>query len=341
MLSTARGWIRVQPRRQAGDSIVAKVVCFGEALIDFLAETPQQYLRYAGGAPANVAVAAARLGTPAAFVGMLSRDAFGDFLLQSLAAAGVATDCVQRTTEANTALAFVSLDTEGERRFTFYRPPAADLLFKPEHFKPECFTGTAVFHVCSNSLTETDIATTTQEGVRRAQAAGALVSFDLNWRPNLWAADVDARARIWSVLREAEIVKLCAAELAFLAEPLGSADAVYAEIWRGRTQWILVTDGAEPLSYLTRTSRAEIPTFEVHAVNTTGAGDAFMGGLLSVLVREKVNPDNLYDFLADGERVRAALRYANACGALAVTRHGAFEAMPSKVQVEAFLSEHP
>lgn len=320
---------------------MAKVVCFGEALIDFLAETPQQYLRYAGGAPANVAAAAARLGTPAAFVGMLSRDAFGDFLLQSFRAAGVATDCVQRTDAANTALAFVSLDSEGERRFTFYRPPAADLLFRPEHFKAECFTGTAAFHVCSNSLTEADIAATTLEGVRRARAAGALVSFDLNWRPNLWAAGVDARARIWSVLREAEIVKLCAAELAFLAEAAGGEDAVYAEIWRGRTQWLLITDGAEPLCHLTRTSRGELPAFEVHAVNTTGAGDAFMGGLLSALVREQVDPKSLSGFLADGERVRSALRYANACGALAVTRHGAFEAMPSKAQVEAFLGEHP
>ena len=320
---------------------MAKVVCFGEALIDFLAEAPQHYLRYAGGAPANVAVAVARLGTPAAFVGMLSRDAFGDFLLQSLKAAGVSTDCVERTDAANTALAFVSLDAEGERRFTFYRPPAADLLFRPEHFKAGCFADTAVFHVCSNSLTEADIAATTLEGVRRARAAGALVSFDLNWRPSLWADGVDPRPRIWSVLREAEIVKLCAAELAFLAEPLGSSDAAYAEIWRGRTQWILITDGAEPLVHLTRASRGELPAFEVHAVNTTGAGDAFMGGLLSALVHEKVAPQDLPGFLADGERVRAALRHANACGALAVTQHGAFEAMPSKAQVETFLREHP
>lgn len=320
---------------------MAKVVCFGEALIDFLAEAPQHYLRYAGGAPANVAVAAARLGMPSAFVGMLSSDAFGDFLLQSLKAAGVATDCVQRTDAANTALAFVSLDAEGERRFTFYRPPAADLLFRPEHFKAECFAGATVFHVCSNSLTEADIAATTLEGVRRARAAGVLVSFDLNWRPNLWSAGADPRPRIWSVLSEADIVKVCAAELAFLAEPLGSEDAVYAEIWRGRTQWLLITDGAEPLRHLTRTSRGELAAFDVQTVNTTGAGDAFMGGLLSMLVKEGVDSGSLTAFLVDGERTRGALRYAAACGALAVTRHGAFEAMPSRAQVEAFLSAHP
>lgn len=320
---------------------MAKVVCFGEALVDFLAEAPQHYLRYAGGAPANVAVAAARLGTSAAFVGMLSRDAFGDFLLQSLKAAGVSTECVERTDAANTALAFVSLDTAGERRFTFYRPPAADLLFRPEHFKAACFAGALVFHICSNSLTETDITATTLEGVRLAHAAGALVSFDLNWRPNLWATGVDPRPRIWSVLREADIVKVCASELAFLVEPLGSEDAAYAEIWRGRTQWLVITDGAEPLVHLTRASRGELPAFEVHAVNTTGAGDAFMGGLLSALVREGVDARNLPAFLGDSERMRSALRHAAASGALAVTRHGAFEAMPTRAQVEAFLSEHP
>jgi len=309
--------------------------------MDMLAEPAGHYRPYAGGAPANVAVAAARLGTPAAFVGMLSRDAFGDFLLQSLKAAGVSTECVERTDAANTALAFVSLDTEGERRFTFYRPPAADLLFRPEHFKAACFAGAAVFHVCSNSLTEADIAATTLEGVRRARAAGALISFDLNWRPKLWAAGVDPHPRIWSVLKEAEIVKACASELAFLAESLGSEDAAYAEIWRGRTQWLLITDGAEPLIHLTRTSRGELSVFEVHAVNTTGAGDAFMGGLLSALVREGVDARNLSAFLGDSEHMRSALRYASACGALAVTHHGAFEAMPTRAQVEAFLGEHP
>src|SRR5690242_21539817 len=123
---------------------MAELVCFGEALIDFLGEPetdagPQRFQRHAGGAPANVAVAAARLGTATAFVGMFGKDAFGDFLLESLRSAGVDTRHALRTDEANTALAFVTLDPMGDRRFSFYRPPAADLLFRPEHFKPECF----------------------------------------------------------------------------------------------------------------------------------------------------------------------------------------------------------
>lgn len=325
---------------------MAEVVCFGEALIDFLAEgsvsaAPLPYLRYAGGAPANVAVAAARLGTSSAFVGMLSRDAFGDFLLESFKGAGVSTEYVVRTDEANTALAFVTLDDTGNRRFSFYRPPAADILFRPEHFKPACFTSAKVFHVCSNSLTETEIAATTLEGVRRARAAGALVSFDLNLRPNLWHPDVDPYPRVWSVLKEADVVKLSAGELRFLAQTVGGEEAACAEIWRGRAQWLLITDGGAPIRQLTRRNEDILPTFQVHAVNTTGAGDAFVAGLWSALLREKTDINNLAAFLADAARVQHALRFAAACGALAVTRHGAFEAMPSHAEVQAFLDQHP
>lgn len=321
---------------------MAEVVCFGEALIDFLGEAsvagaPVAYLRYAGGAPANVAVAVARLGASAAFVGMLGQDAFGDFLLDSFQAAGVSTDYVLRTDEANTALAFVTLDDTGDRRFSFYRPPAADLLFRAEHFDPRCFAAAKVFHVCSNSLTEAGIAAATLEGVRRARAAGAMVSFDLNLRPNLWSVDVDPRARIWPVLKEADVVKLSAVELQFLAQAAGSEEAACAEIWRGRTQWLLITDGGSPIRRLTRRDEDILPAFKVHAVNTTGAGDAFVAGLLSALLHLSVDSAGLPAFLADPKQVHQVLRFAAACGALAVTRHGAFEAMPSRAEVDAFL----
>ena len=325
---------------------MAELVCFGEALIDFLGEPetgagPQRFQRHAGGAPANVAVAAARLGTATAFVGMFGRDAFGDFLLKSLKEAGVDTSYARRTHEANTALAFVTLDDAGERRFSFYRPPAADLLFRPEHFQAECFAQAKFFHVCSNSLTEAPIAAATLEGVRRAHEAGALVSFDINLRPNLWSPDADPAPRVWSVLKEADVVKVSAAELRFLIQGLQSESAVLEGLWAGRARWLLVTDGAGPLRSITRRGEALLPIFPVQAVNTTGAGDAFMGGLLSRLALEKVDAANLDRFLADGARVQQALRFASACGALCVTRHGAFEAVPTLDEVERFLKGRP
>ncbi|MGA9851535.1 MAG: carbohydrate kinase [Gammaproteobacteria bacterium] len=321
------------------------VVCFGEALVDFLAEpgqdphAPLHFVRHAGGAPANVAVAVARLGSPSVFLGMLGRDMFGDFLLESLDAAGVSTACVVRTDAANTALAFVTLDADGERRFSFYRPPSADLLFRPQHFEDACFASTVIFHACSNSLTEAAIADTTLDGMRRAHAAGGLVSFDMNLRAALWPKDVDPHPRIWRALHTAELVKLSAAELVFLAESLGSETAVLDELWHGRTQWLWVTDGARPLRYFTRAMQETLPVFAVQTLNTTAAGDAFVGGMLSWLLREDVNAATLTGFLANNSRMQKAIRFANACGALAVTRHGAFEAMPSHAEVERFLRE--
>ena len=189
-----------------------KIVCFGEALIDFLAQpdtapaAPRAFVQYAGGAPANVAVALARLGARACFAGMIGRDMFGDFIVDSLQHAGVDTRFVVRTDQAKTALAFVALDAEGERSFSFYRPPAADLLFRAEHFQAQCFHGSVAFHVCSNSLTESGIAEATLEGMHRARAAGALVSLDLNLRPMLWPTDTNPLPRLWQALQAADPV---------------------------------------------------------------------------------------------------------------------------------------
>ena len=232
-----------------------KIVCFGEALIDMLAqppaspEAPRNFLQYAGGAPANVAVAAARLGADVHFAGMLGEDMFGDFLFDSLASVGVSTDCIVRTGEAKTALAFVALDEHGERSFSFYRPPAADLLFRAAHFTPACFEGTGVFHVCSNSLTGAEIADATYEGMRRARASGATVSIDLNLRPALWPQGEDPTPRLWLALAEADLVKLSREELEYLARPLGGEEAVLQRLWQHRAQLLVVTDG-EPTAHL-------------------------------------------------------------------------------------------
>ncbi|MDE3156813.1 MAG: carbohydrate kinase [Acidobacteriota bacterium] len=316
-----------------------EVVCFGEALIDFLAEPapaeggPRRFLQYAGGAPANVAVAVARLGSPSAFVGMLGEDMFGDFLLESFRAAGVRTDRIVRTAEANTALAFVSLAADGERRFSFYRPPAADLLFRPSDFTQACFADATVFHTCSNSLTEPAIAKTTMGGLARAREAGAVISVDVNFRPSLWPKDADPRPRLWDQIREADLVKLDRSELAFLGETLGGDLAAFDAIRDGRARLIAVTDGAEPVRYWTRKRQGRIGTFHVEPINTTAAGDAFTGGLLHYLMSEGIGAAGFEAFTDDPAAVWDAVLFASACGALATTRHGAFTAMPTQGEV--------
>lgn len=320
-----------------------RIVCFGEALIDFLAQppapgAPRAFLQFAGGAPANVAVAVARLDGDAQFVGMLGEDMFGDFLLESLREAGVGTDYVARTDRAKTALAFVALDGEGERSFSFYRPPAADLLFEAADFTPACFRNATVFHVCSNSLTSASIAEATLAGMRLAREASAIVSIDLNLRPALWAEGADPRPRLWSALEAADLVKLARTEFEYLAEPFGNdGQAVLARLRQGRAQAVVVTDGAAPVRWFTRAGSGASPSFKVKAVDTTAAGDAFVGGLLFRLAQQGIDGDGLSRFVDDSSAFAEALDFAAAVGGLAVTRHGAFAAMPKLDEVLALL----
>lgn len=318
------------------------IVCFGEALIDFLAHPPapgrpRTFEQHAGGAPANVAVAIARLGGAAEFAGMLATDLFGDFLLDRLAAAGVGTRLVRRTASAPTALAFVALDDEGERSFRFYRPPAADLLYAATEFDGAALADAGAFHACSNSLTEESIAATTLVGFARARAAGALTSFDVNLRPALWDVGADPAPPIWRALAIADLVKVSGEEFAFLAERAGGVSRALERLWNGMPQLVVVTRGAAPLHWYTRTARGEVAGFQVATVDTTAAGDAFIGGLLAELARAGVRAADFAGFTADSPTLESSLRFASACGALATTRHGAFEAMPSRAEVESLL----
>jgi len=321
----------------------AGIACFGEALIDFLADPPvaddatRRFARHAGGAPANVAVGVARLGGQAHFIGMLGEDMFGRFLFSQLQRHGVDTSQVRWTDAAPTALAFVSLDESGERSFSFYRPPAADLLFRAEDFDAAAFATLAAFHCCSNSLTGTDIAAATLHGMALARDAGALASFDLNLRPMLWPHGVDPRPVAWQALERAQLVKLSREELDWLAAG-GSDEAVLARLFAADALTVVVTDGARPMRWWTRARSGEAPTFRVDVVDTTAAGDAFVAGLLQRIVALGVTGDVAAAFEDDALRTDL-LRNAAACGALAATRFGAFAAMPVRADIAALLAE--
>ena len=320
------------------------ILCFGEALIDMHGEGSdglgfaRHFVPFAGGAPANVAVALAKLGCHARFAGMLGLDRFGDFLLSSLQQTGVDVADVVRTGEANTALAFVTLDARGERSFSFYRPPSADLLFRADHFRAEAFDDTAIFHICSNSLTDDGLAAATLEGMQRARNAGALTSFDLNLRPALWPHGSEPRAQAWPALLLADVVKLSAEEFDWLATD--GEQALLDRFWTGCTRLVVVTDGAHPLRWYHPDAEGELPCYNVPMVDSTGAGDAFVGGLLYQLAQQQVTRDNIDAWVGTLPHLHAALRFASACGAVAVTRHGSFTAMPNTAEVEQFMETH-
>ena len=309
------------------------LLAFGEALIDFLSQggEPETFARYAGGAPANVAVAYAKLGGRSAFAGMLGRDMFGDFLLTELGRHGVDTRYCRQTDRAKTALAFVSLDERGERSFSFYRPPAADLLFTEGDFVERAFEEAQIFHVCSNSLTEAPIAGVTMAGMQRAAQHGCVRSVDVNLRLNLWSDTTELVTRIDALLAEADVVKVSAEEREVLCERAGVSadDWVHRRLAEG-VRLVVLTQGGGPVHYWTAKHRGEQAIPRAHVVDTTAAGDAFTGGLLWAMADASLD-----QLVEDEAALGGALAFAVACGAVAVSTFGAFPSLPDLQQAMA------
>lgn len=315
-----------------------RLIAFGEALVDMLSSrlgtssAQETFTPYAGGAPANVAVACARLGVKSLFVGMLGQDRFGDFILEELVSRGVDVSQVVRTHAAKTALAFVFRDASGDRRFEFYRPPSADLLYRPEHLSPGLFDASALLHVCSNTLTEPDIAATTLSVAERAAAAGALVSVDANLRANLWPEHRVDTALVTSLLDRAQLIKLAREELELLRGPQAEADYLQARMAAGAAL-IVITDGGGPVTAVTARGRLQVMPPKVQVVDTTAAGDAFIGGLLTRLMDAQLNRNTLPGWVAEEARLRQALEFAARCGSFTVTRPGSYAALPRREDV--------
>lgn len=321
--------------------MTAQVMAFGEALIDFLSNGAIQageletFTKFPGGAPANVAVAVARLGGDSHFVGQVGDDAFGHFLKASLDSYGVNTGNMLMTKEAKTALAFVSLDHTGERSFEFYRSPSADILFKASDFDAAWFAqGKGVFHTCSNTLTDSEITKATLAGVSMARAAQWIVSIDVNLRINLWPnGQVDAQ-RVIDWMQSGDVVKASLEELAVLAaDPFA---LIQASLAAGVTLFVL-TDGANPIRFYTAAhGEGEVITPKVTVKDTTAAGDAFVGGLLYKLAEQGGDRASLAALSA--QQLVDIVRFAAACGADSVTKLGAYPSLPTLAEAQAQLN---
>ena len=314
---------------------MSRVVCFGEALIDFLNTGKQldgelmlnSFTQYPGGAPANAAVAVARLGGRAAFAGQVGDDAFGHFLLRALKRYGVDTAHVAVHPTAPTPLAFVFLDAEGERSFTFRRDGTADIVLEAAQVSDAWFADTGIAHFCSNTMTDAHCAAVTAHFVSRAKAHGAVVSFDVNLRHNLWpgnAVDVDT---VNALVYKADLVKFAREELDHLSQ--SDEDGYLARCFEHGVIAALVTDGPNPLEIRTATASTTVVPPTVTAVDTTGGGDAFIGAVLFGLSQD-AKPAV---YLADEDRLSRLVSAASHCGALAVTRRGAFPSFPTFADV--------
>ena len=319
------------------------LLCFGEVLIDFLhsgfeAENGIQiasFRQFPGGAPANAAVAFARLGGAARFAGQVGDDPFGSFLEDSLQHYGVDTRFLHKHPTASTALAFVFLDSDGDRSFSFYRNETADMLFSIDQVSEEWFRDSPIFHICSNTLTSADIAAVTEDALMRASQANCLISFDVNLRENLWPDGNIDRSRCNAAIRSADFIKSTKEEMEFLAN--GDEIPYVDKLLAGNTRLVLVTDGAGPVSYYTRKYRGSVNVPPVNAIDTTAAGDAFTAAALRCLC----DASDLDKVVDDGRHIQALVNFAIQCGSLAATRAGAFPALPVFSEVAEFWTDMP
>lgn len=310
------------------------VVTLGELLIDFVPEenglplaAVPAFRKAPGGAPANVAAAVAKLGGRARFVGKVGDDPFGWFLRAVLEETGVDTRSLLLAPDAKTTLAFVSLRADGERDFLFYRDPGADTLLSPEELDGSWLDDAAVFHFGSVSLSAEPARSATREMAERARERGLLVSYDPNLRPALWPSDAAMREEAASAVALADVVKVSESELDALAGDKGPAF-----FFDRGVSLLVITKGEAGCVYHTPHASGTVPGFAVRAVDTTGAGDGFVGGLLVQLAqRAKDRP------WEDEAWLRRALRFANAVGALVTTKRGAIPALPTCEEVLAFL----
>lgn len=307
------------------------VVCFGELLIDFVAlehgvsvGDASGFQKAPGGAPANVAVAVARLGHDVAFLGQVGDDPFGHHLADVLAAEGVDLRGLCYSTEARTALAFVSLTAEGERSFVFYRHPSADMLMRPDQVALDVLKDAKIFHFGSITMIGEPSRSATLLAAQEARSRGMLVSYDPNLRLSLWPSPQAAREGMLAGFEYAHIVKVSDEEVEFLT---GGHDI--KSLWRGDVQLIAVTQGARGVTIYTPQKSMHIPGFSVRTLDTTGAGDGFVAGMLVGIL------EHWGDYHAHLNEIG---RFANAVGALATTQLGAIPALPSRTAVDHFMT---
>jgi fructokinase len=316
-----------------------EVVCLGEALVDLVStkagvrlDRAPAFRKAAGGAPANVSVGLARLGVRSAFIGAFGVDSLGAFLTATLARAGVDLTPTCHS-KGPTALALVSLAADGDRDFLFYgdQPAHFDLRLTPR--MRAAVRSARIFHFGSISLIAEPARSATLAAIDEARRAGALVSYDPNLRLNLWPNIHVARQAIRTTLPLADILKVNEDELAFLTATRSVAAGLAALSAMG-PRLVVATLGAAGCAYRFPGGEGKVAGFPARAVDTTGAGDAFVAGLLHGLLS---NPDVIAVSSAGGE-LEAILTYANAAAALSTERRGGIPSLPTRRRVRAFLA---
>lgn len=315
------------------------VVALGELLIDFTengtsAQGNGLFEACPGGAPCNVLAMLRKLGKSCAFVGKVGDDMFGRLLRDTIIEVGIHADGLVMDANIPTTLAFVKTFENGDRDFSFYRKPGADMMLTESELPEEAIASARIFHFGTLSMTHEGIRAATVKAVELAKEGGALISFDPNLRPPLWDDLEDAKEAIAWGLSQCDILKIADNELEFMTgeTDFGKGAAILHEKYPN-IQVLNVTAGADgSYSFYGEEEPVFVPSFRLGGtIETTGAGDTFCASVLNFVL------ENGIARLTPEDR-QAMLRFANAAAYLVTTRKGAIRSMPEREEVEAILA---
>ncbi len=309
------------------------VVALGELLIDFAPKSVNEagypvLSANPGGAPGNFLAALTKYGCRTAMIGKVGDDAFGRLLTQTLAEAGIETRGIVSDPAVFTTLAFVSLDENGNRDFSFARKPGADTCLKPEEIDEGLLEDARVFHFGTLSLTDEPAASATRQAVSLAKRRSLLVSLDPNLRKPLWKREEDARAAMEWSLRQADIVKISDEEIEWLwgLSPEEGAQKLIREYG---VSLVYATLGPKGCHAVTKSAAVTVPSpAGIHVVDTTGAGDIFGGSAMSRFLKLNKAPAELTE-----EELREIVRFACTAASLSTQKHGGITSVPEEADV--------
>ena len=317
-----------------------RLVAIGEALIDFIPSVKgcdfddvDSFFPAVGGAPANVCAAFSKLGGESVFLTQLGDDPFGHKIERALKNAGIDVSHIAFTDKANTALAFVSLAADGNRTFSFYRKPSADMLYASDQVEKSAFEDVFALHFCSVSLGDFPMKDAHDRAIGYARENGALVSFDPNLRFMLWESKEALKEAVLEFIPKADVLKISDEELEFITGK-DSVDDALPELFEKGIKLVLFTCGKEGMYAYTKKVSAHAVSPKVEVVDTTGAGDASIGSFLWKLNDSGVNSGNIEDVTED--MLKDALEFSTVFCTISVQQKGAIPSYPTLEQVQKY-----
>lgn len=312
------------------------VIALGELLIDFTLNGKSEqgnnmFEANPGGAPCNVLAILQKLGKKTAFIGKVGNDQFGRLLRETIEEAGINSDSLLVDKEVNTTLAFVHTFPDGDREFSFYRKPGADMMLKEEEVSEETVKAAKIFHFGTLSMTHEEVRKATLKAVGLAKKNGLLVSLDPNLRPPLWSSLDLAKEQMLSAMEHCDILKISDNEIQFITGVEDYDEGIQMIRDKFHIPLVCLTLGKDGSRAYYKDMRVEVAGFpQEHVTDTTGAGDTFCGSVLNYVLEHGI--EDLCE-----ENLKEMLTFANAAASLITTKKGAIRSMPEKSEVEAML----